>query len=53
MMVRQRYLNDLAVVVMAGIFSGVVPIHITAHPDRVAELMGKFLLGLTTDAPFQ
>jgi alkylation response protein AidB-like acyl-CoA dehydrogenase len=29
-----------------------MPIHINAHPDRVAELMGKFLLGLTTDASF-
>jgi alkylation response protein AidB-like acyl-CoA dehydrogenase len=30
-----------------------MPLHINAHPDRVAELMGKFLLGLTSDAPFQ
>jgi len=30
-----------------------MPLHINAHPDRVAELMGKFLLGLTNDAPFQ
>lgn len=30
-----------------------MPLHINAHPDRVTELMGKFLLGLTNDAPFQ
>ena len=30
-----------------------MPLHINAHPDRVSELMGKFLLGLTSDAPFQ
>ena len=30
-----------------------MPLHINAHPDRVSELMGKFLLGLTNDAPFQ
>jgi alkylation response protein AidB-like acyl-CoA dehydrogenase len=30
-----------------------MPLHINAHPDRVAELVGKFLLGLTNDAPFQ
>ena len=30
-----------------------MPLHINAHPDRVAELMGKFLLGLTNNAPFQ
>jgi alkylation response protein AidB-like acyl-CoA dehydrogenase len=23
-----------------------MPIHITVHPDRVAELCGKFLLGV-------
>ncbi|NOT58139.1 MAG: hypothetical protein HOP18_26345 [Deltaproteobacteria bacterium] len=30
-----------------------MPIHINAHPDRVAELVGKLLLGVTNDAPFQ
>lgn len=30
-----------------------MPLHINAHPDRVAELAGKFLLGITNDAPFQ
>ena len=30
-----------------------MPLHINAHPDRVAELIGKFLLGLTNDASFQ
>ena len=30
-----------------------MPLHINAHPDRVSELVGKFLLGLTNDAPFQ
>jgi alkylation response protein AidB-like acyl-CoA dehydrogenase len=30
-----------------------MPLHINAHPDRVAELVGKFLLGVTNDAPFQ
>ncbi len=30
-----------------------MPLHINAHPDRVAELMGKYLLGQTNDAPFQ
>jgi alkylation response protein AidB-like acyl-CoA dehydrogenase len=30
-----------------------MPLHINAHPDRVAELVGKFALGLTNDAPFQ
>jgi alkylation response protein AidB-like acyl-CoA dehydrogenase len=30
-----------------------MPLHINAHPDRVAELIGKFLLGLANDAPFQ
>ncbi|MGE0822024.1 MAG: acyl-CoA dehydrogenase family protein [Candidatus Binatia bacterium] len=30
-----------------------MPLHINAHPDRVAELMGKFLLGLSNTAPFQ
>jgi alkylation response protein AidB-like acyl-CoA dehydrogenase len=28
-------------------------LHINAHPDRVAELVGKHLLGLAIDAPFQ
>jgi len=28
-------------------------LHINAHPDRVAELVGKYLLGLAIDAPFQ
>jgi alkylation response protein AidB-like acyl-CoA dehydrogenase len=28
-------------------------LHINAHPDRVSELVGKYLLGLVTDAPFQ
>lgn len=30
-----------------------MPLHINAHPDRVSELIGKFLLGVTNDAPFQ
>ncbi len=30
-----------------------MPLHINAHPDRVAELSGKYLLGQTNDAPFQ
>jgi alkylation response protein AidB-like acyl-CoA dehydrogenase len=30
-----------------------MPLHINAHPDRVSELIGKYLLGLTNDAPFQ
>ena len=30
-----------------------MPLHINAHPDRVAELAGKYLLGRTNDAPFQ
>lgn len=30
-----------------------MPLHINAHPDRVAELAGKFLLGVANDAPFQ
>lgn len=30
-----------------------MPLHINAHPDRVTELTGKYLLGLTNDAPFQ
>jgi len=30
-----------------------MPIHINAHPDRVAELIGKYLLGVFNDAPFQ
>jgi alkylation response protein AidB-like acyl-CoA dehydrogenase len=30
-----------------------MPLHINAHPDRVSELVGKFLLGRTNDAPFQ
>lgn len=30
-----------------------MPLHINTHPDRVAELLGKFLLGLMNDAPFQ
>jgi alkylation response protein AidB-like acyl-CoA dehydrogenase len=30
-----------------------MPLHINAHPDRVAELVGKFVLGVTNDAPFQ
>ena len=30
-----------------------MPLHINAHPDRVAELVGKYLLGLSNDAPFQ
>ncbi len=30
-----------------------MPLHINAHPDRVAELTGKYLLGQTNDAPFQ
>lgn len=28
-------------------------IHINAHPDRVAELVGKYLLGKAIDSPFQ
>ena len=28
-------------------------LHINAHPDRIAELVGKYLLELTIDAPFQ
>lgn len=28
-------------------------LHINAHPDRVAELVGKYLLGMTLDVPFQ
>lgn len=28
-------------------------LHINAHPDRVAELVGKYLLGVAIDAPFQ
>lgn len=30
-----------------------MPIHINAHPDRVAELVGKLILGVKNDAPFQ
>lgn len=30
-----------------------MPLHINAHPDRVTELTGKYLLGLANDAPFQ
>ncbi len=30
-----------------------MPLHINAHPDRVAELLGKHLLGVDNDAPFQ
>ena len=30
-----------------------MPLHINAHPDRVAELVGKHLLGVDNDAPFQ
>jgi alkylation response protein AidB-like acyl-CoA dehydrogenase len=30
-----------------------LPLHINAHPDRVSELVGKFLLGIANDAPFQ
>lgn len=30
-----------------------LPLHINAHPDRVGELVGKFLLSLANDAPFQ
>ena len=30
-----------------------MPLHINAHPDRVAELVGKYLLGVANDAPFQ
>ena len=30
-----------------------MPLHINAHPDRVAELVGKHLLGVANDAPFQ
>lgn len=28
-------------------------LHINAHPDRISELVGKYLLGLVIDAPFQ
>jgi len=28
-------------------------LHINAHPDRVSELVGKYLLGLANEAPFQ
>lgn len=28
-----------------------MPLHINAHPDRVAELMGKYLLGQANDRP--
>jgi hypothetical protein len=28
-------------------------LHINAHPDRVSELVGKYVLGVTNDAPFQ
>jgi alkylation response protein AidB-like acyl-CoA dehydrogenase len=31
----------------------VMPLHINAHPDRVSELVGKYMLGLAIDAPFQ
>lgn len=30
-----------------------MPLHINAHPDRVSELVGKYMLGLAIDAPFQ
>ena len=30
-----------------------MPLHINAHPDRVAELVGKHLLGVENNAPFQ
>ena len=30
-----------------------MPLHINAHPDRVSELVGKHLLGVDNDAPFQ
>ena len=30
-----------------------MPLHINAHPDRVSELVGKHLLGVNNDAPFQ
>jgi len=30
-----------------------MPLHINAHPDRVGELVGKFVLGVANDAPFQ
>ncbi len=26
-----------------------MPLHINAHPDRVAELVGRFLLGVNAD----
>lgn len=28
-------------------------LHINAHPDRVAELVGRYLLGVALDVPFQ
>lgn len=28
-------------------------LHINAHPDRVSELVGKYLLGVANNAPFQ
>ena len=30
-----------------------MPLHINAHPDRVSELVGKHLLGVDNDGPFQ
>lgn len=30
-----------------------MPLHINAHPDRVSELVGKYMLGLAADVPFQ
>jgi alkylation response protein AidB-like acyl-CoA dehydrogenase len=30
-----------------------MPLHINAHPDRVSELVGKYLLGQAIDSPFQ
>lgn len=30
-----------------------MPLHINAHPDRVFELVGKYVLGVANDAPFQ
>ncbi len=30
-----------------------MPLHINAHPDRLAELVGKYLLGQANDAPFR
>ena len=30
-----------------------MPLHINAHPDRVSELVGKHLLGVDNDVPFQ